>query len=287
MVNCNPETVSTDYDTSDRLYFEPLTLEDVLEVLHAEAQSGRDPRRHLPARRSDAARPREGHRGRRLPHPRYEPEAIDLAEERGLFSGILRRGGPARSAPRHGDRPRRRGRGRRGDRVPRARPPVVRARRSRHGDRVRHPEPARLLRAHRGSGDRRPRTAAAGGPLPRRRDRDRRRRALRRQRALHRRRHGAPRGGRHPLRRLELHPAARHARPRRDRPGPRGDRGDRRGHRRARPAQRAVRDQRRACSTSSRPTRGRRARCRSCRRRSASRWPRRPRASWSERRSPS
>ncbi|MEP6761435.1 MAG: carbamoyl-phosphate synthase large subunit, partial [Sporichthyaceae bacterium] len=42
MVNCNPETVSTDYDTSDRLYFEPLTLEDVLEVVHAEQQSGRD-----------------------------------------------------------------------------------------------------------------------------------------------------------------------------------------------------------------------------------------------------
>ena len=40
MVNCNPETVSTDYDTSDRLYFEPLTLEDVLEVLDAEAASG-------------------------------------------------------------------------------------------------------------------------------------------------------------------------------------------------------------------------------------------------------
>ena len=40
MVNCNPETVSTDYDTSDRLYFEPLTLEDVLEVIHAESQSG-------------------------------------------------------------------------------------------------------------------------------------------------------------------------------------------------------------------------------------------------------
>ncbi|HEU4850053.1 MAG TPA: carbamoyl-phosphate synthase large subunit, partial [Terrimesophilobacter sp.] len=39
MVNCNPETVSTDYDTSDRLYFEPLTLEDVLEVLHAESRS--------------------------------------------------------------------------------------------------------------------------------------------------------------------------------------------------------------------------------------------------------
>jgi carbamoyl-phosphate synthase large subunit len=40
MVNCNPETVSTDYDTADRLYFEPLTLEDVLEVIHAEAQAG-------------------------------------------------------------------------------------------------------------------------------------------------------------------------------------------------------------------------------------------------------
>ena len=40
MVNCNPETVSTDYDTSDRLYFEPLTVEDVLEVVHAEQRSG-------------------------------------------------------------------------------------------------------------------------------------------------------------------------------------------------------------------------------------------------------
>ena len=40
MVNCNPETVSTDYDTSDRLYFEPLTLEDVLEIVHAERQAG-------------------------------------------------------------------------------------------------------------------------------------------------------------------------------------------------------------------------------------------------------
>ncbi len=40
MINCNPETVSTDYDTSDRLYFEPLTLEDVLEVFHAEVAAG-------------------------------------------------------------------------------------------------------------------------------------------------------------------------------------------------------------------------------------------------------
>ena len=40
MVNCNPETVSTDYDTSDRLYFEPLTLEDVLEIVHVEKPEG-------------------------------------------------------------------------------------------------------------------------------------------------------------------------------------------------------------------------------------------------------
>ena len=60
MVNCNPETVSTDYDTADRLYFEPLTVEDVLEVVHAERASAgsrrwRARRRH---HRSSAARPR-------------------------------------------------------------------------------------------------------------------------------------------------------------------------------------------------------------------------------------
>ena len=41
MVNCNPETVSTDYDTSDRLYFEPLTAEDVIEIARKEASRGR------------------------------------------------------------------------------------------------------------------------------------------------------------------------------------------------------------------------------------------------------
>ena len=40
MVNCNPETVSTDYDTSDRLYFEPLALEDVLEIVRVENPTG-------------------------------------------------------------------------------------------------------------------------------------------------------------------------------------------------------------------------------------------------------
>ena len=54
MVNCNPETVSTDYDTADRLYFEPLTFEDVLEVVHAENASGRGGRRTR-RRRGDRA----------------------------------------------------------------------------------------------------------------------------------------------------------------------------------------------------------------------------------------
>ena len=59
MVNCNPETVSTDYDTADRLYFEPLTFEDVLEVVHAEQQSRhRSPASSAPS----AARRRWGSR---------------------------------------------------------------------------------------------------------------------------------------------------------------------------------------------------------------------------------
>ena len=56
MVNCNPETVSTDYDTSDRLYFEPLTCEDVLEVVYAETAGRPGRRRHRAARRPDPAR---------------------------------------------------------------------------------------------------------------------------------------------------------------------------------------------------------------------------------------
>ena len=63
MVNCNPETVSTDYDTSSRLYFEPLTLEDVLEVVHAEQAVGPGRRRDRAARRADAARPGARARG--------------------------------------------------------------------------------------------------------------------------------------------------------------------------------------------------------------------------------
>jgi carbamoyl-phosphate synthase large subunit len=89
MVNCNPETVSTDYDTSDRLYFEPLTLEHVLEIVHVERP---DRRRHRPARRPDPAAPRARPRGRRLPILGTTPEAIDLAEDRGRFGPARRLG---------------------------------------------------------------------------------------------------------------------------------------------------------------------------------------------------
>ena len=63
MVNCNPETVSTDPDTSDRLYFEPLTAEDVLEIVRREQREGRAARRDRPARRADAAEARRGAAG--------------------------------------------------------------------------------------------------------------------------------------------------------------------------------------------------------------------------------
>ncbi len=89
MINCNPETVSTDYDTSSRLYFEPLTLEDVLEVYHAElavgpiagviVQLGGQTPLGLAQALKDAGVPIVG----------TSPEAIHLAEERGAFGRVL------------------------------------------------------------------------------------------------------------------------------------------------------------------------------------------------------
>ncbi len=90
MVNCNPETVSTDYDTADRLYFEPLTFEDVLEVVHAEQESGTvvgvivqlggQTPLGLAARLTAAGVPVVG----------TSAAAIDLAEDRGAFGEVLR-----------------------------------------------------------------------------------------------------------------------------------------------------------------------------------------------------
>jgi carbamoyl-phosphate synthase large subunit len=89
MINCNPETVSTDYDTSDRLYFEPLTLEDVLEVIHAESQSGQLVGVVVQLGGQTALGLAKGLEAAGIPILGTTPAAIDLAEERGLFAGIL------------------------------------------------------------------------------------------------------------------------------------------------------------------------------------------------------
>ncbi|MDX5400737.1 MAG: carbamoyl-phosphate synthase large subunit, partial [Actinomycetes bacterium] len=100
MVNCNPETVSTDYDTSDRLYFEPLTFEDVMEVYEAEraagpvagviVQLGGQTPLSLAQRLADAGVPILG----------TQPEAIDAAEDRGAFGAVLE--GAGLPAPAYG-----------------------------------------------------------------------------------------------------------------------------------------------------------------------------------------
>jgi carbamoyl-phosphate synthase large subunit len=89
MINCNPETVSTDYDTSDRLYFEPLTLEDVLEVIHAESQSGNLVGVVVQLGGQTALGLAQGLAAHGIPILGTTPDAIDLAEERGAFSKIL------------------------------------------------------------------------------------------------------------------------------------------------------------------------------------------------------
>src|SRR5512143_1680025 len=87
MVNCNPETVSTDYDTSDRLYFEPLTLEDVLEIVHVEKPwgvivqyGGQTPLK--------LARDLEANG---VPIIGTSPDMIDMAEDRERFQQMLHR----------------------------------------------------------------------------------------------------------------------------------------------------------------------------------------------------
>ena len=86
MVNCNPETVSTDYDTSDRLYFEPLTIEDVLEVVAAREAGGR----HRAVRRADAAAARRCRwRRRACRSSAPPPDAIDRAEDRERFAQLI------------------------------------------------------------------------------------------------------------------------------------------------------------------------------------------------------
>jgi carbamoyl-phosphate synthase large subunit len=89
MVNCNPETVSTDYDTSDRLYFEPLVLEDVLAIYHHEAQSGAKIGMIVQFGGQTPLNLAQRLRAAGVPIIGTSPESIDLAEDRKQFGKLL------------------------------------------------------------------------------------------------------------------------------------------------------------------------------------------------------
>ena len=89
MVNCNPETVSTDYDTSDRLYFEPLTLEDVLAVYNHEAQTGAQIGMIVQFGGQTPLNLAQRLRAAGVPIIGTSPESIDLAEDRKRFGKLL------------------------------------------------------------------------------------------------------------------------------------------------------------------------------------------------------
>ncbi|WP_232547868.1 carbamoyl-phosphate synthase large subunit [Propioniciclava soli] len=100
MVNCNPETVSTDYDTSDRLYFEPLTLEDVLEVYHAEQAAGPIAGVLVQLGGQTPLKLAQALKDNGVTIVGTPPEAINLAEERGAFGDVLTAAGLP--APKYG-----------------------------------------------------------------------------------------------------------------------------------------------------------------------------------------
>ncbi|GAB3962515.1 carbamoyl-phosphate synthase large subunit [Streptomyces sparsus] len=89
MVNCNPETVSTDYDTSDRLYFEPLTLEDVLEVVHAESLAGPVAGVIVQLGGQTPLGLAQALKDNGVTVVGTPPEAIHAAEDRGVFGRVL------------------------------------------------------------------------------------------------------------------------------------------------------------------------------------------------------
>ena len=100
MVNCNPETVSTDYDTSDRLYFEPLTLEDVLEIVYAEQQAGPIAGVIVQLGGQTPLGLAAGLEAAGVPIVGTSPGAIHLAEDRGAFGKVLEAAGLP--SPKHG-----------------------------------------------------------------------------------------------------------------------------------------------------------------------------------------
>ena len=89
MINCNPETVSTDYDTSDRLYFEPLTAEDVLEIIDTERANGTLHGVIVQFGGQTPLKLAEALEKANVPILGTSPDAIDLAEDRDRFKQLL------------------------------------------------------------------------------------------------------------------------------------------------------------------------------------------------------
>ena len=270
MVNCNPETVSTDYDTSDRLYFEPLTFEDVMNIVEREQPRGRDRavRRPDPAQAGGAARARgradPGHAARR-DRPRGGPPPL--------------LGSPRPARPRAGARLHRallRG-GRRGSPTNIGYPVLVRPSYVLGGRAMQIVYDEADLQNYMKEAVRvSPEHPDPGGQVPRGRPRDRRGRHRGRPAGGGGRGHGARGEGGRALGRLRVRAAALLAGRRPDRAHP--------GARRARSRRSWASS---ACSTSSSRSRTSRSsssrsirappgRCRSCRRRSGCRWPSSP-----------
>ncbi|PLW79114.1 carbamoyl-phosphate synthase large subunit [Cohaesibacter celericrescens] len=91
MINCNPETVSTDYDTSDRLYFEPLTEEDVIEILRKEQENGTLEGVIVQFGGQTPLKLAQALQDAHIPILGTSPDAIDLAEDRDRFQKLLHR----------------------------------------------------------------------------------------------------------------------------------------------------------------------------------------------------
>jgi carbamoyl-phosphate synthase large subunit len=232
MVNCNPETVSTDYDTSNRLYFEPLTAEDVIALVKREMQNGEvlgcivQYGGQTPLKLSQALT------AAGIPILGTSADAIDMAEDRERFQALLNKLGLLQP-------PNGRSR-RRACRLPGGAAPQLRPGRPRHGNRLRAHRPAALHPRGRPCQRRQP---GADRPLSERRDRGRCRLRGRQDHSLCRWRDGTYRRSRHPFRRQRLLPAALHALAGHGHRIEGADRSDGQGARRRRPDERAIRDQ--------------------------------------------
>ena len=215
MINCNPETVSTDYDTSDRLYFEPLTAEDVIEIIDTERRNGTLHGVIVQFGGQTPLKLAEPLEKAKVPILGTSPDAIDLAEDRDRFKQLLDRLKLRQPKSGIATSPEKARADRRLDRLSDRDPAVLCARRPRHGDRARRrPSSTAMSRGSPPTSTGRPssRCRRSGRCLIDRYLTD----AVEvdvdcladGKDSLHRRHHGAHRGGRHPFRRLRLLAAA-------------------------------------------------------------------------------